>query len=184
MIKFFKNLFKPKRSESELIRELLNESGSGLIDDADFGIIEYFQPINCDDGIWQMIEKWKYSKYTNSLQFCSSSIPGNIEGPYNSARNFLLSKNNSESINALWESSDIGLSKQIERWHKRHLGKKPRELFHLSFIDINSMKNNDVFEWEIVFIPKEETVELKGDVFTSIYIKFENDKYVGTSCDT
>lgn len=179
MFKLLKNLFiKPKRSEEELIHELVNEPRSGLMDDPDFGLIEYFE------GIWQMNDKWEYSKYSQKLRFSSSSILGDLDGPFTFAREFLLSKNEETNYQAIWKNSETGLTQQIQRWHARHSGRDPKDLFSLTNISMESNEGNEIAQWEATFEPKAETINQESDIFTYIYLKFNRDNYVSTSCDT
>lgn len=167
MLSFLKKFFKKPSLE-----ELASIPGSGVIKDPDFGFISYEPPYKeGDEGFWQMYDDWEHPE-SNAKVGCSA-IPGDETGPFQEARQFLLSKRN--NLGGLWSLCHDELIKAIERWYQKEDTKDPKEIYYLSSLSVESSKCD---EWEVSFEAKDQYFW----TFTSFQIK--GNTIVGNTTDT
>ncbi|BBO93171.1 hypothetical protein [Desulfosarcina ovata] len=122
------------------------------IEDSDFGIIQYVEPVKeYPYGYWQMDDKWKVDFQKEPL--CSAGIPGDESGPFESARKFILEKKNSPSL--IWGICDSALREFIDEFIKDVKYSEPKDIFYISCISMDSDKN-DPQGWEVCFDTKDE----------------------------
>ncbi len=176
---------KPKKTQSELTQEAINQEGSGVLDDPDFGIIDYDNPLGADEGIWQMSDEWELSKYSENIDFSSSAILGDINGPYKIARDFLISKMDKENRIKLWDMSEEFLKSEVIRWYPRYEQKDLKEILVLTNIATNKIENDEVTHWEVCFHvqPTYINYEIK-DPDIMIFLEFIKTECVNVSVDT
>jgi hypothetical protein len=167
MFDFLKNFFK-----SPNLEELASTPGSGVIKDPDFGFISYELPYKTGgEGFWQMYNDWDHPE-SNAKIGCSA-IPGDENGPFKEARQFLLSKRN--DLDALWDLCCDELIKIIAVWYPEEKGRDPKEVYYLSSL---SMENSNSDEWEVSF-------EAKDDYFwTFISFQIKGNTIIGNTTDT
>lgn len=167
MFGFLKRLFKRPSLE-----QLASTPGSGVINDPDFGFISYEPPYKeGDEGYWQMYNDWEHPE-SNAKVGCSA-IPGDENGPFPVAREFLLSKRN--DLDGLWNLCHDELIKVIRQWYQDDKDKSPMDIYYLSSL---SMENSKSDEWEVSFEAKDEFFW----TFTSFQIK--GNTIIGNSTDT
>lgn len=193
MFQFIKKVFSitPKKTYRESIQQAINEDGSGVLDDPDFGIIQYDEPYDGKgEGIWQMIDEWslnesRLSQFPEKLDFSSSSILGNNDGPYDIAREFILSKLDINNRNKIWDSSESYLKEQLLRWLPKYEHMDSREIFMLTNIATHKIENNEITKWEVVFGIKSHYIDYeKKDPDISIHLEFNGKKCTNVSVDT
>jgi hypothetical protein len=118
-----------------------------------------------------MYDDWVHPE-SNAKVGCSA-IPGDETGPFQEARQFLLSKRN--DLDGLWSLCHDELVKAIERWYQEEDTKDPKEIFYLSSLSMESSKSD---EWEVSFEAKDQYFW----TFTSFQIK--GNTIVGNTTDT
>lgn len=166
------NLFKIFFSTPSL-EELSKIPGSGVVDDKDFGLIRFVEAAGEEDeGFWQMEHDWELPAYNAKIGCCE--IPGDINGPFDEARSFLLSKK--ENIDALWKLCEGELRKNIAQWYPKDIAKNSEDIFFLSSLAMDSDSDNK--GWEISFEAKDEYK------WTFMSFQLEGDKIIGGTVDT
>ena len=173
------------KTHSELTLEAINQEGSGILDDPDFGIIDYDNPFGANEGIWQMSDEWELSKYSEKIDFSSSAILGDINGPYKTARDFLISKMDRKNRIKLWDQSEKFLKDEVIRWYPRYEQKDLKEILVLTNIATNKIENNEVTHWQLCFQLKHNYInyEIK-DPDIMIFLEFIKKECVNVSVDT
>ena len=151
MLKILKNLISPK--ESELV-----------ITDPDFGEITFY-----DANSWQMNTTWNIPE--KKANICCIDIPGDVNGPSSTAREFLLGKK--RNIDNLWETHQQTLTETLKKHDLYPADDNPKSVLH-----IESLAGESDKDWEVSF--QADTDSDEGWIHISIVIKHGKQNVVVT----
>ena len=105
--------------------------------DPDFGEIRYIK-----DGSWQMIGTW--TRESHRAKICCIDIPGDLEGPSQKSREFLLNKK--QETQKIWSSFRGKLVSVLDENSLNPSGLDPEALLF-----IESLAGDSEDDWEVSF---------------------------------
>jgi hypothetical protein len=153
--------------------KLVEVEGSGFLKDPDFGLIRYVEASDDEEGFWQMDDDWDLPEEKAKVSCCV--IPGDINGPFVEARQFLLLKK--ENLSKLWLLCEDELHEQIKVWYPNDIGRPPQDIFFIASLALDGVKQNSN-GWEVSF-------ESRDDFrWTFMSFQFQGNELVSGSVDT
>lgn len=153
-------------------RSIFGAKGTGpapKLVDPDFDAITYDGEAS---GIWQSDQDTQVEEQRARYGF--SAIPGDLDGPYPWAREFLLKKK--EDLSKLWELCTPALEQACDRWAAKGLRRPVLQQFVLTSISV-SQDFPSSGEWDVGF-------ESEGDFWVYVEVRLVGDKVEGHTCDT
>ena len=167
MFKFIKKLL-----HRPTLEELANTPNSGIIIDKDFGMISYEPPNkHYDEGYWQMYNSWTLPAYNADVS--CSAIPGDLNGPFEESRYFLLSKK--DTLNTLWELCNKELHLIKQDWYPNDKDQNIQDIYYLSSFGMGKLNTNN---WDVSFEAKENYR------WTFVTFEFKNNTIINNIIDT